>query len=207
MKVTSLGDVGPGALQAATVQVPAGTPDEAANLAVSSSLGSTALSGATTYYSSATIVPASGLRQLLYDTHRNLVYALKASEVDVLNPSTLQWQAPLLFPAMATGTFDTMELSPDGSKLVVAGFAGQAPQLIVLNPDNSSSPSVETYTGVAFPMTGSIAITAFNKVVLSGTNAVEFDLSHVELHSSQRQHGCGHQVVGGREPSLWRGPE
>ncbi|MFY9805530.1 MAG: hypothetical protein WAK78_08855 [Candidatus Acidiferrales bacterium] len=177
VKVTSLGDIGPGALQAATVQVPAGIPGETANLVVSSSLGSATLPEAATYYSSDTIVPASGLLQLLYDSHRNLVYALKASEVDVLDPTTSQWQAPLVFPATAMGTYDTMELSPDGSKLVVAGFAGQAPQLIVLDPDGSSSPSVETYTGVNYSMTGSIAITEFNKVILAGMDAVEFDLS------------------------------
>jgi hypothetical protein len=42
---------------------------------------------------SPTVVPATNLLQLIYDTHRSLLYALKTTEVDVLNPATLQWQS------------------------------------------------------------------------------------------------------------------
>ena len=165
-----------GTLEGVGFRVPDGTSGESAAVKVSGSLGSGTLASASTYYPAPTIVPASGLLQVLYDSHRNLLYALKATEVDVLNPTTLQWQSPLAFPAAATGTYSTMELTPDGSKLVVAGMAGTAPQLIVLNPDNSSLASVYTYTGNA-SVSGSIAITEFNTVVLAGVGGVVFDLS------------------------------
>ncbi len=178
---TSVQGVGFGTLQGEGFYVPDGTPGESASVLVSSSVGSGRLPSAATYYPSPTIVPASGLLQVLYDSHRNLLYALKATEVDVLNPTTLQWQSPLVFPATAKGTYNTMALTPDGSMLVVAGSTANpagAPfaQLIVLNPDNSSLASVFTYTGNA-TVTGSIAITKFNTVVLAGYSGVVFDLS------------------------------
>ena len=176
INVTSLGQVGLGTLQGAALQVPNGTPGASANVAVSSSLGAGTLASAATYYASPTIIPASGLLQLIYDSHRNLLYALKATEVDVLDPATLQWRSPMVFPAAPTGAYNTMALTPDGSKLVVAGSAGSAPQLIVLDPDNVSPPSVLTYSGNANPY-GSIAITLFNTVVMPGDPGLVLDLS------------------------------
>jgi len=170
-----------GTLQGEGFKVPSGTPGESASLEVSSSLGSGTLPSVATYYPSPTIVPASGLLQILYESHRSLLYALKATEVDVLNPTTLHWQAPLVFPAAAKGAYSAMALAPDGSKLVVSGSTatptgGAAPQLIVLNLDNSSLASVFTYAGNAGG-SGSIAITKFNTVVMPGFPGLVFDLS------------------------------
>lgn len=162
--------------------VPNGSPGESGDVHVSSSFGSGTLAAAATYYPASTIVPATGLLQVLYDGHRNLLYALKAIEVDVLNPTTLQWQSPIQFPAAATGTYNTMALSPDGTKLVVAGSAAPQsglvppPQFIVLDPNGGSPPSVLTYSGVA-NVSGSIAITEFNTVVALGNPGVVLDLS------------------------------
>jgi len=173
---TSVGQVGLGILQGATIQVPNGTPGVSVNVAVSSSLGAGTLASAATYYAKPTILPASGLLQLIYDSHRSLLYALKATEVDVLDPTTLQWRSPLVFPATATGAYNTMALTPDGSRLVVAGSAGLAPQFIVLDPSSVSPPSVLTYPGNASPF-GSIAITMFNTVVMPGDPGLVLDLS------------------------------
>lgn len=178
--VSSLVDLQPGVIDGESLRVPNGNPGEAASISVSSADGMGTLSTAGTYYTSPTIVPASGLSQLLYDTHRNVVYALKASEVDILNPATLQWQSPLAFPAGATGSYE-MALTPDGSKLVVAGFSGtdpQHPEVIVLDPTGNAAPSLftDTGTGVA-AISGSIVITSFNKVIFAGFRAIEFDLS------------------------------
>ncbi len=76
--VTDLQDLQPGVLQGEAMQIPNGSPGETPSITVSSSAGSGTLSGAATYYASPTIVPATGLMQLLYDSHRDLVYALKA---------------------------------------------------------------------------------------------------------------------------------
>jgi WD40 repeat protein len=163
-------------LGALAFHIPNGSAGNPADVAVSSSFGSGTLASAATYYPAPTIVAATGLLQLVYDGHRNLLYALKASEVDVLNPITLQWQPPLVFPSAATGSYNTMALTPDGSKLVVAGLAGSAPQFIVLDPGNSSAPSVLTYTGYS-SVSGSIAITEFNTVVMPGDPGLVLDLS------------------------------
>jgi len=95
--------------------------------------------------------------------------------VDVLNPKIMQWQSPLVFPSAAMGAYNTMALTPDGSKLVVAGLAGSAPQLIVLDPSNVSAPSVLTYSGNS-SVSGSIAITKFNTVVMPGNPGLVLDL-------------------------------
>jgi len=94
----------------------------------------------------------------------------------------LQWEAPLEFPATATGTFKSMALTPDGSRLVVAGNVGTSTggttgQLIVLNPDDSSVASVFTFSGMNSSFTGSIATTKFNTVVMAGYPGAVFDLS------------------------------
>jgi len=173
-------------LGALAFHVPNGSPGESASVGVSSSFGSGTLASAATYYPAPAIVPATGLLQLLYDSHRNLLYALKSTEVDVLNPATLQWQSPLLFPAAATGTYDTLALSPDGSKLVIAGWAptngsglAPPPQFIILDPDGISPPSVLTYSGVSnlSGLFGSIAITEFNTVVMPGDPGIVLDLA------------------------------
>ena len=169
-------------LEGLAFRVPNGSPGEQASVSVSSSFGSGTLATAATYYPAPKIIPSGGLLQLLYDSHRNLLYALKPTEVDVLNPATLQWQSPIKFPATATGTYNSMALSPDGTKLVVAGLAvpqsalQPPPQFIVLDPDGASAGSVLTYSGVA-NVSGSIAITEFNMVVEPGEPGLVLDLS------------------------------
>jgi hypothetical protein len=90
-----------GSLQGLQVRMPAGAPNEQADLQVSNANGTGTLASAVSYIPTTTIIPASGISQVLFDSHRNLLYALKAQEVDVLNPSTQQWQPPLQLPAQA----------------------------------------------------------------------------------------------------------
>jgi hypothetical protein len=172
-----------GVPQGAGMQVPNGNAEDTPVISVSSSVGSGTLSGATSYYASPTIVPATGLLQLLYDTHRNVVYALKATEVDVLDPVSLQWKSPIPFPATATGTFGMMALTPDGSKLVVEGLTpDDHPEAIVLDPDANSPPSVAIFPTQG-EVTGSIVITPSNKVLFTGQLAIELDLSSMTFTS------------------------
>jgi hypothetical protein len=172
-----------GTLQGAGMQVPNGSAGDMPVISVSSSVGSGMLAGATSYYISPTIIPAIGLIQLLYDTHRKVVYALKATEVDVLDPVSLQWKSPISFPATATGTFGMMALSPDGSKLVVEGLTpDDHPQAIVLDPDGHVAPAVATFPTQG-EVTGSIVITPSNKVLFTGLLAIELDLSSLTFTS------------------------
>jgi hypothetical protein len=182
---TTLGSIWSGTVfEGLGFNIPNGSPGESASVGVSSSFGSGTLASAATYYPTPTVIPATGLLQLIYDTHRNLLYALTSTQVDVLNPGTLQWQSPMQFPAAATGTYDTMALTPDGSKLVVVGLApqtgsgAQPPQFIVLDPDGVSPPSVLTYSGsFNSQLFGSIAITEFNTVIMPGSPSITLNLA------------------------------
>jgi hypothetical protein len=179
LKVTALSDLGIGTLQGDLIKVPNGSSGESVNIEVTSSLGSGTLASAATYFAAPTIIPATGLLQLIYDTHRSVLYALKATEVDVLDGATLNWKSPLTFPASANGVYTTMALTPDGSKLVVSGLSGANPQVVVLDPDNSVPPSVLTYTGAGgtAQIFGSIAISQLNQVIMAGGPGLVLDLS------------------------------
>jgi hypothetical protein len=179
LKVTQVLRGGPSTLKLESVQIPNGSSGAPVDVKLTSSLGEGTLTSAASYYKSSTILPVTGLLQLTFDSRRNLLYALKANEVDILNPSTLIWQSPWKFPATATGTFDAMALTPDGSKLVVAGAAGTNAQLIVLDPTNLNPPAVFTDGASNGNFAGApIAITEYNKVLVIGTSAVQFDLSN-----------------------------
>jgi WD40 repeat protein len=172
VKVTSLGYAAT-PLEGEAIQVPNGTPGASVNVAVSSSVGSGTLTAAATYYPAPTIVPASGLLQLLYDSHRSLLYALTATEVDVLNPATLQWQSPIVLPQPAAPvSYAIMALSPDGSWLVVGSADSH---LVVLDPDQPAH--AQLLTSSLTTSLSSLTITEFDQVILAGPRAVELDLS------------------------------
>ena len=165
--------------QFAQVRVPNGTPAESAGVTVHSANGSGSLAQAMTYIPSSSIVPSSGLRQVLYDTHRNLVYALKSTEVDVLNPTTLQWQPPFPIPgAGGSITYNTMALSPDGSRLAVGSPNGY---VAVIDPDNPSQAASVATNSTAGSQSGSIAVSKYNKAIVTGNPNVEVDLSNLKV--------------------------
>jgi len=99
--VTLLNNVGLGTLEGELLQVPNGTPGESVNIAVSDSLGAGTLSSGYELLYVAYNHSASGILQLIFDGLRNRLYALKATEVDVLDAATRLWQSPLVFPAAA----------------------------------------------------------------------------------------------------------
>jgi WD40 repeat protein len=113
------------------------------------------------------------LLQLLYDSHRSLLYALKATEVDVLNPATLQWQSPIVLPQPATPvSYAMMALSPDGSWLVVGSADSH---IVVLDPDQPAQAHLlsSNLSGTL----SSLSITEFNQVILAEPQTVKLDLS------------------------------
>jgi hypothetical protein len=77
VKVTSF-NYQPTPFEEEAVQIPNGTPGRSVNVTVSSSTGSGTLTAAASYYATPTIVPTTGVLELLYDSHRSLLYALKA---------------------------------------------------------------------------------------------------------------------------------
>ncbi len=74
-----------------------------------------------------------------------------------------------------------MALTPDGSKLIVAGAFNQRPQAIVMDPSNGSSATVVTYAGNNNNLSGPIAITASNVVIFTGFQAIKLDLSSLSF--------------------------
>jgi hypothetical protein len=171
-------------LQVAQFHVPNGTPGELATVAVSSTNGSGSSAQAMTYIPAATIIPVSGLLQVLFDSHRNLLYALQATQVSVLNPSTLQWQSPIpISGAGASTTYNLMALSPDGSHLVVESPAGK---LAIINPDNPSQASTVTVTADVDGISQSVVITKNNQALVAapfGSQNNVVDLSNLTVTS------------------------
>lgn len=170
-----------GSFQIADVKVPTKGAGQSADIMVSSANGTGTLTQAVSYIPSTTIIPATGLLQILYDSHRNLLYGLKAAELDIFNPATLQFQATFPLTGLTgTGNYNTMALSPDGSHLIAVSANGYA---AVLDPGNPGAASV-----VAIPVnsgfqSGSVAVTKFNKALITDSEAVEVDLSTLAVRS------------------------
>jgi hypothetical protein len=140
--------------------------------------GTATLEAAVTYIPSAMIIPASGvLLQLFYDNHRSLVYALQSNKIQVLNPTTLTWQSPLIPGGAGGAGYVSMALTPDGSKLLVLDAVAQT--LTVFDPDNPSQ-SVSTQV---IPSTGAtlenVVATSTGKAFIASLNGfpIKFDLA------------------------------
>ena len=166
-------------LQDAQFRVPNGTPGESPTVTLNSAYGSGSVAHAMTYIPSATVVSASGLLQVLYDPYRNLLYALKATEVDILNPTTLQWQSPIPIPgAGGSVTYNSMALSPDGSRLAIASPNGYVAVIDTANPSQASAVATNSTPD---NQSGGIAITKYNKAIITGSPNVEIDLSTLKV--------------------------
>jgi hypothetical protein len=149
-----------------------------------------------TYIPAAQIVPANGLLSLLYDSHRSLLYALKSNEVDVFNPATMTWHAPVIPEGSSNTTYVAMTLTPDGSHLLIAGSG--ADTITIVNPDN---PSQKTTASLPYHPIG-IAATNTGKAFIpldvgGGFNEgiVEFDLSGM-TYSIKKNDNLGNILAG-----------
>jgi WD40 repeat protein len=161
------------------VQVPSGGSGAPA-ITVSNAYGGGALQNAMTYIPSATIVPDSGVGQLLYDSHRNLLYALKAKQIDVLNPSTLKFQTPLLPGGTGGFSYTAMALTPDGSKMLVVDPGANPTTLTIFNPDNPAQSTTVPlmnydFHGIVTTSTGKAFL--FNATAPASGSPLEFDLA------------------------------
>ena len=173
-------DAGGGdSLQGAAIQVPQGTPAAAVSITVSSANGTGTLANAVSYLPETTIVPATGLLQLRYDQRRSLLYALKAGEVDVLDPTTLQWKAPLALPgATSSLALTDMELSPDGTKMVLATSDNH---LVIVDPDDPGQAIVYGCPSYFSFVVISIAITQNNVAIVTGPCNLALDLTNLTV--------------------------
>jgi hypothetical protein len=147
----------------------------------------------------------AGSLERIYDTHRNLLYALTAIEVDVLNPSTLQWQSPFTLPQPSTPvSYNVMALSPDGARLVISSGDGH---VVVLNPDQPAQATLLTAAlGLVSP-SSTLVITKLDKAIFSGQPLTELDLGSLTFKPLNVRHGPIDSFFCGRSPSLWSGLE
>jgi hypothetical protein len=160
-------DPGGSNLAGLVIQAPNGAAGNPADITISSSNGTGTLAGGVTYIPLATILPATRIEQVLFDTHRNLLYALKTGEVDVLDPTSLSWKPPLQLPASVSAAFlVAMALSPDGTKMVLVGGGG----VFVLNPDQPSQASQVQTNGLTSQIYSFITITNANIAVFPGAS-------------------------------------
>lgn len=164
-------------LQELFLQLPNGSPGPA-DITVNGINGTGTVKAAVTYIPSATIIPTSNnLVQLLYDTHRSLLYALQRTEIQVLNPTTLTWQAPLLPSGTGGFGYVSMALTPDGSQLVVLDSIANT--LTVFDPDNPSQSVKTSLTLSAGATWGNVVTTSTGKAFIASLNGatIEFDLA------------------------------
>lgn len=164
-------------LQELFLQIPGGTRGPA-DITVTSNNGTATLKAAVTYIPSAAIVPTdSSLLQLLYDTHRSLLYALQSNQVLVLNPSTQQWQSTLLPGGSKGFGYTSMALTPDGTQMMVLDVVAKT--LTVFDPDNPSQSVSTPITLGAGATFGNVVATSTGKALIASLNGstIEFDLA------------------------------
>jgi len=161
-------------LQGLYLQLPNGAPGPA-DIVVTANNGTSTLKAGITYIPAATIVPASGLLQLLYDTHRSLLYALQNTQIQVFDPSSLTWKNPLVPGGSGGLGYDWMAMTPDGTKLLV--LDGKTNTLTAFDPDNPSQ-SVTTQLPTSGGTVANLAVTSTGKAFIGGTDPnIEFDLA------------------------------
>ena len=158
-------------LQQIAITLPNSSPGQK-DIVITNNLGTGTLKNAIEYIPSASIIPAGNLRQLLFDTHRNVLYALRSNEIDVLDPNTLNWETPIHPNGTATPGFVSMALTPDGSKLLIVDGANS--NLTIFSPDNAFTSTVTTLPGTS----AGLAVTNTGKAfITSSPMPIEFDLT------------------------------
>jgi len=162
-------------LQELFLQLPNGAPGPA-DITITSVNGTGTLKDAVTYIPFAKIIPAtSSFVQILYDTHRSLLYALQSNEIQVLNRTTLQWQNPLIPGGSRGFGYVSMALTPDGTEMVV--LDATANTLTVFDPDNPSQ-SVTTSVKPNSGTLENVVTTRTGKAFIANGGApIAFDLA------------------------------
>jgi hypothetical protein len=155
-----------------------------ADITVSSNNGSGTLKNALTYISSTTVVPSAGLLQLLYDPHRNLLYALKAGEIDVFDPNTLQFQTPVKPGNPTNPNYVSIALTPDGSKMLVTDANNET--VTIFNPDNPASNTVVVVSSSAQQAPQQVVTTSTSKAFITTFASRPFELDLGTLALTQR---------------------
>jgi IPT/TIG domain len=119
--------------------IPPGTAGSAVDVAVTTLSGSSTAAGAFHYTAAVESYPVTAnLQSGIYDAGRDLYFFADQSEIQVLSKSMGKWLSPIPLPGVTSGTqLLAISESPDGTKLAVSDYGGQA--IFVLDPDTPAS--------------------------------------------------------------------
>ena len=132
-------DSPPFLLEAVAFTIPSGTAGTSSDITVTTSSGSTTLTGGMHYLPAIQQIPLSGasLAQGIYDSHRDLFYFSDTNAIRVFSRTNQTWM-----PSMTLSTTGhrlwAMALSPDGSKLVVSD--PPTGSIYLFDPSGASAP-------------------------------------------------------------------
>jgi len=119
--------------------IPPGTAGTVADVTVTTPSGSTTAAGSFHYTSAVESYPlTANLQSGIYDAGRDLYYFADQAQIQVLSKSSGSWLSPISLPGVSGKTqLLAISESPDGTKLAVSDYGGQA--IYVLDPDNPAS--------------------------------------------------------------------
>lgn len=148
--------------------VPPGVAGSAADVTVTTSSGTATDQDGFHYVAAVSSYPGSTtLQSGIYDSIRDLYYFADKSQIQVFSKTTGTWLPPISLPGVTAQTqLRAISESPDGSKLAVSDFGGQA--IYVLDPDTPG-------TAHSYPMPfapAGLAITNDGAVYFAGGNAI-----------------------------------
>ena len=163
--------------------IPPGAAGSFADVTVTNGFGSATATGAFHYTAAAQpFSVADSLQSGIYDARRDLYYFAGQSQIQVFSNSDRSWHTPIsLAGTSSTSQLFALSQSPDGTKLAVSDFGGQA--IFVLNPDqpnsaqrfpmppDSQGPSIIAPSGLAITNSG---IVYFVTADISGTGTPGF---------------------------------
>jgi streptogramin lyase len=148
--------------------VPAGTAGTAVDFTVTTPSGSATAQSAFHYTSAVASYPlAANLQSGIYDSHRDVYYFADQKQIQVLSKTSGKWLAPI--PLSGATSLLAISESPDGSKLAVSDYGGNA--IFVVDPDTPQSPN--RYP-VSFPPVG-LAVTNVGSVYFSSYSGQAFN--------------------------------
>jgi hypothetical protein len=119
--------------------IPPGTAATVVDVTITTPSGSTTATGAFHYTKAVESYPlTANLQSGIYDAGRDLYYFADQAQIQVLSKSSGSWLSPISLPGVSGKTqLLAISESPDGTKLAVSDFGGQA--IYVLDPDNPAS--------------------------------------------------------------------
>jgi hypothetical protein len=181
-------------LQQIQFSTPPSSTAGAVDVAVSSPNGTSTMKSALTYVHT-TVVPSDpGLSSVLYDSGRNLLYAVRTngSQVFVFDPVGLQWKSPLPIPGALSGAnYNYFTMSSDGTNILAVDSNNAV--LSVFSPDNpsagqsislhnASAPNAPPASQLPFLPATSVGVTSGKAFVsITGWYPAVIDLSSMSL--------------------------